>query len=176
MARFVPFRPVLVIVATLSLAFASLPLVSPASALAAADTTVDPDRWRHPVDAPIVDYFRPPSGPYAAGNRGLEYGTRPGQVVVAVASGTVTFAGTVGGDRFVVVSHSPELRSTYAYLATVEVSAGDAVVAGQRIATAAAHFHLTARLRNRYVDPLGYMTLSWSVRLIANRSARGVIR
>ena len=40
-----------------------------------------------PVDAPIADPFRPPAGPYGAGNRGLEYATSPGDVVRASAAG-----------------------------------------------------------------------------------------
>jgi len=158
----------LVIVAATALAASASP-VSAQSPLAA-DTA--PALWRHPVDAPIVDYFRAPAGPYGAGNRGLEYGTRPGQTVVAVADGVVTFAGAVGGQRFVVVAHTPTLRSTYAYLDGIDVSAGDVVVGGQRVATAARSFHLTARLRDVYVDPFRYLTSSWSVRLVAVRSRR----
>jgi len=150
-------------------------LVVPSPSPAAATDHAGPPPWRHPVDAPIVDFFRAPSGPYAAGNRGLEYHTRRGQAVVAVADGVVTFAGSVGGDLFVVVAHSPELRSTYAYLDRINVKAGDAVVGGQRIATAARHFHLTARLRNVYVDPLRYLSVSWSVRLIEVGSGRRLI-
>ncbi len=141
----------------------------------AAETAPEPAPWQHPVEAPIVDYFRRPSGPYGPGNRGLEYGTSPGQPVVAVADGVVTFAGSVGRNRFVVVAHSPELRSTYAYLDGIDVAVGDNVRGGQPIATAAHHFHLTARLHNVYVDPLRYLTSSWSVRLIAGRRGRRLI-
>lgn len=155
------------LIASLSLLF-----VDPWPPAVAAAETAPETTWQHPVEAPIVDYFRPPSGPYGAGNRGLEYGTRPGQLVVAVADGVVTFAGSVGRNRFVVVAHSPELRSTYAYLDGIDVSVGDNVSGGQRIATAAHHFHLTARLRNVYVDPFRYLTSSWSVRLIAGRPGR----
>ncbi len=138
-----------------------------ADALAA---QTDPAHWQHPVDAPIVDHFRPPSGPYGPGNRGLEYATRAGQAVVAVAAGQVAFAGFVGGDRFVVIAHSPDLRSTYAYLDRIDVSVGDTVIGGQRIAAAAPGFHLTARVRGVYVDPLAYMGISWSVRLVSTGS------
>ena len=156
-------------------AFVAAALVSSASPiLAQSPSAADaaPAPWRHPVDAPIVDYFRAPAGPYSAGNRGLEYDTRTGQAVVAVADGVVTFAGTVGVQRFVVVAHTPTLRSTYAYLDGIDVSAGDAVVGGQRVATAARRFHLTARVRDVYVDPLRYLTSSWAVRLVAVRSGR----
>ena len=53
--------------------------------------------FRSPVDAPVSDPFRPPDGTYGAGNRGIEYDTRPGEVVRAAATGTVSFAGAVTG-------------------------------------------------------------------------------
>ncbi|MDH3294418.1 MAG: M23 family metallopeptidase [Acidimicrobiia bacterium] len=130
------------------------------------EQTPAPQSWRHPVDAPIVDFFRPPSGPYGAGNRGLEYGTIPGQSVMAVAAGDVMFAGPVGGSLFVVIAHSPALRSTYAYLDRILVAVGDRVGQGETVAEAGAGFHLTARLRGRYVDPLPYFGVAWSVRLV----------
>lgn len=116
-------------------------------------------QWRHPVDAPVVDGFRMPSNPYGPGNRGLEYGTTDGAPVVAVADGTVTFAGSVGRSRFVVVQHRDGLKSTYGYLLDIDVdiAPGRDVVGGQPIATAKAGFHLTARWGDTYLDPLLFM-------------------
>lgn len=116
--------------------------------------------WQHPVSAPIVDQFRPPSNPYGPGNRGIEYNTAVGDPVTAVADGVVRFAGSVGGDGFVVVEHGPELWATYAYLSTIEVSLDELVEAGGVVATAEGGFHLTARRSDgpgsprRYIDPL----------------------
>ncbi len=112
------------------------------------------ERWRHPVDAPVVDGFRPPSDPYGPGNRGLQYDTALGDSVVAVAAGEVTFAGQVGGQLFVVVLHPDGLRSTYAYLDRIEVARGVGVVQGQQVAAARPGFHLTARRGGTYLDPL----------------------
>ncbi len=123
--------------------------------------------WQPPVDGPIVDYFRAPTHRYGPGNRGLEYGTRQGQPVGAVAAGVVVFAGQVGGRLFVVVSHSPDLRSTYAYLHSIAVSEGERVTTGQRLAAAAPGFHLTARYRGRYIDPLPLFGWHYRVRLVA---------
>ena len=109
--------------------------------------------WASPVDAPVVDPFRPPADPYAPGNRGLEYGTEPGQPVHAVAAGTVRFAGPVGGAPVVVVDHGGGLLSTYVQLLDRSVSPGRPVGRGDRLATAGAGFHLTARLDGRYLDP-----------------------
>ena len=67
---------------------------------------------RPPVDAPVVDPFRPPTSPYGPGNRGIDYATVPGTVVRTIAPGTVTFAGVVAGTRYVTVTHADGLRSS----------------------------------------------------------------
>ena len=77
-----------------------------------------------PVDAPIVDHFRPPACTWCPGNRGIDYATAPGTPVAASAAGVVTFAGQVGGQLFVVIAHADGLRTTYAYLADVMVPRG----------------------------------------------------
>lgn len=153
-------------------------LVAGASALAliAADVTAV-DRpaaascepgWRRPVDAEIVDGFRPPAHPYGAGNRGLEYATALGDPVSAVASGRVGFAGPVGRSRFVVIHHRSGLRSTYAYLDEIHTASGQSVDAGQVIATARSGFHLTARSGPTYIDPRPLMAdRCFVVRLVA---------
>ena len=117
----------------------------------------DPRRaaaYRPPVDAPIVDRFRPPSSPYGPGNRGVDYATRPGQVVVAAAAGEVVFAGLVGRTRHVVVRHADGIRTSYSFLATVLVRRGDRVQAGQPVGTAGPTLHFGARLGDGYIDPL----------------------
>src|SRR5690349_10370437 len=73
--------------------------------------------YRPPVDAPVVDTFRLPDGPYGAGNRGLEYATSPGDPVRAIGDGLVVFAGPVAGNDAVTVLHPDGLRSSYSYLA-----------------------------------------------------------
>jgi len=122
--------------------------------------------WQHPVDAPVIDFFRPPSSRFGPGNRGLEYDTEHGQAVTAVADGEVVFAGRVGRHQFIVVAHDPELRSTYAFLDRITVVVGQTVVKGEAIATAEVGFHLTARRAGRYVDPMIFLGQSWSVRLV----------
>ena len=100
-----------------------------------------------------MDPFRPPSTPYGAGNRGLEYDTQPGQPVRAVADGSVRFAGPVGGAPVVVIDHGGGLVSSYVQLLEGSVTRGQLVDGGDPVATAAAGFHLTARLSGHYVDP-----------------------
>lgn len=124
-----------------------------ASCLCSSAVVAEETWWIPPVDAPVVDPFRPPSSPYGPGNRGLEYGTVGGEAVWAVADGTVTYVGSIGGSRFVVVSHPDGLRSTYAYLQDWLVVRGQRLTQGQRLGTAGPGFHLTARLGDIYIDP-----------------------
>jgi septal ring factor EnvC (AmiA/AmiB activator) len=106
-----------------------------------------------PVDAPVVDPFRPPTGPYGPGNRGWELDTTPGQIVVAVGAGTVTFAGPVAGRGVVVVAHPDGLRSSLTGLAGVDTVRGRSVARGQPVGTAGETLHLGFRLGEEYLDP-----------------------
>lgn len=106
-----------------------------------------------PVDAPIADPFRPPAGPYGAGNRGLEYATSPDAPVRASAAGRVVFAGQVGGALHVTILHAGEVRTSYSFLATVDVVAGAEVVQGDRLGSAGARLHFGARVGDAYFDP-----------------------
>jgi murein DD-endopeptidase MepM/ murein hydrolase activator NlpD len=106
-----------------------------------------------PVDAPVVDPFRAPEHPYGPGNRGLEYGTAGGEVVRAAAPGEVTFAGAVGGERFVTVLHADRVRTTYGRLEATDVVVGAPVEAGEAVGRAGPGFIWTARLGEAYLDP-----------------------
>lgn len=129
-------------------------LTAPATATATIRSESDPtERYRPPVDAPILDPFRPPEHDWLPGNRGLEYDTRPGQFVRAVGSGVVTFAGQVGGQLHVTVQHADGLRSSYSFVATIRVRVGDRVRGGDLLAIAATNFHLGVRRGDRYIDP-----------------------
>ncbi|NNE95806.1 MAG: peptidoglycan DD-metalloendopeptidase family protein [Acidimicrobiales bacterium] len=109
--------------------------------------------WLPPVEAEVVDPFRPPTGPYGPGNLGLEF--RPEGIVPvrAVAPGRVTFAGSVGGNLFVSVDHGDGLVSTLGFLSAVEVVRGQRVSAGSQVGSAGSGLHLTARLHGVYIDP-----------------------
>lgn len=106
-----------------------------------------------PVDAPVVDGFRLPAQRWGAGNRGWEYRTRPGQPVVAVAPGTVTFAGKVATTLHVTVDHPDGLRTSYSFLADVTVHQGDRVTRGQVVGHTGDTFHLGLRRGRQYRDP-----------------------
>lgn len=106
-----------------------------------------------PVDAPVADPFRPPTTPYGAGNRGLEYATAPGAVVVVAADGVVTFAGSVAGGLHVTVRHPDGLRTTYSFLARIDVVVGQRVRQGDQVGVTRDHLHFGARRGSAYFDP-----------------------
>ncbi len=123
----------------------------------AASQTVVPAEFVPPVDAIVIDPFRPPDQPWLPGNRGLEYDTTPGQRVVAAADGVVTFAGQVGGNLFVTIRHDPDLVTTVGFLESFAVSTGETVRQGDVVATAGETMHFTARRNGRYIDPQGLL-------------------
>lgn len=137
-------------VAVLALA-AGIPMVAPAPASAASPGTVT---YQPPVDAPVVDPFRPPSTPYGSGNRGIDYATTPGTPVRAAAPGQVVFAGTVGVSRHVVILHPDGLRTSYSFLRSTAVRRDQRVTAGTVIGTAGAALHFGVRAGDAYLDPM----------------------
>ena len=65
----------------------------------------------------------------------------------------MVFAGSVAGSRHVTVHHGDGLRSSYSYLATIDVAVGDPVGPGQSVGTSAARLHLGVRAGDAYLDP-----------------------
>ncbi len=109
--------------------------------------------WSPPTEAPVTDPFRDPECRWCPGNRGIEYGAAPGDPVRAVATGRVTFAGSVAGTRYVVVSHGDGLRVTYGNLASGRFRTGDRVGRGSIVGVAAGRLHFGVRDDDGYVDP-----------------------
>ncbi len=106
-----------------------------------------------PVDAEVVDSFRPPAHVGAPGNRGWEYDPEPAQPVWASAEGEVVFAGSVAHNRFVTVVHRDGLRTAYGYLGWIAVQEGDWVAPGQLLGTTSERFFFSVRQGDRYLDP-----------------------
>jgi murein DD-endopeptidase MepM/ murein hydrolase activator NlpD len=123
--------------------------------------------WRPPVAAPVSDPFREPLCRWCPGNRGIEYATHPGDRVVAVAAGEVTFSGTVAGRSYVVIRHPDGRRATYGNLSGRLPAQGSVVTAGAVLGHAAGKFHFGLRDGERYVDPAPFMgLLAGVVRLV----------
>lgn len=120
-----------------------------------------------PVDAPVTDPFRMPACEWCPGNRGIEYGPSPGDRVTAAASGEVVFSGVVAGTRYLVVRHADGLRATYGRLAAVRVRVGDAVRAGDWLATTTERFYFGLRDGDFPVDPTPWLgTIRYPTRLV----------
>lgn len=113
-----------------------------------------------PVAAPVADPFRPPATPYGPGNRGVEYATAPGDEVRASAAGQVLFAGAVAGARHVTLGHADGVRTSYSFLASVEVVAGERVARGDLLGTAGDRLHMGARVGDVYLDPAALFAAS----------------
>ena len=130
-------------------------IATAALAFAAPAGATDANGWPYiwPVRAPVSDPFRAPANRFAAGNRGIEFRTIPGQVVVAAREGTVTFAGQVAGSLFVTIAHPDGVRTSYGHVASVGVFADQSVAIGEPIATTAGLLHVSARIGDAYVDP-----------------------
>jgi len=129
-------------------------------------------RYRPPVEAPVTDPFRAPLTPFGPGNRGLEYGTRAGQTVRAIGAGVVTFAGSIGGSRYVTVSHADGVRSSYSYLAEILVGERQVLATGAPLGRAGPTFHLGVRCGDAYLDPAAVIGLGsgrWRARLVSDR-------
>jgi hypothetical protein len=129
-------------------------LVATAVVAAPSPAAAAPIRYRPPVPEPVVERFAPPAERWQAGNRGVDYAPPPGTPVVASADGEVTFAGQVGGALHVTVAHADGLRTSYSFLAGVDVRKGARVTAGQPLGPAAPELHFGVRAPDgTYLDP-----------------------
>ena len=115
-----------------------------------------------PVAGSVVRGFEPPAGPFGAGHRGLDLAAPAGTPVRAAAAGVVAFAGRIARDLHVSIDHPDGVRTSYAFLGSVDVAAGAAVTRGARVGSvgtghptsAASHLHFGARYAGQYIDPM----------------------
>jgi murein DD-endopeptidase MepM/ murein hydrolase activator NlpD len=108
-----------------ALVLGAAPVSSPAAAAPADPVGV----WPLDPEPLVVRGFEAPPGPYAAGHRGVDLAGSPGQPVRAALSGTVGFAGSIGGKPVVTVLHGGR-RTTYEPVVAA-VEPGQAVAAGE---------------------------------------------
>jgi murein DD-endopeptidase MepM/ murein hydrolase activator NlpD len=112
--------------------------------------------------ATINDLFRQPSCDQCAGNRGIEYSTKPGTPIIAGASGVVSYSGVVANKKYLVIKTPAGRRLTYGSILTSDLRIGNAVEAGQMIATTSNNLYFGVRessaLGDIYVDPAKYLT------------------
>jgi len=121
-----------------------------------------PTGWLRPVDGAVVRPFEEPASRYGPGHRGADLAAPPGTVVRAANDGVVSFAGNVAGTLHAVVAHGGDLRTSYSFLARVDVRTGQTVRRGDPLGItggagdqhAGDVLHLGLRVGDRYVDPM----------------------
>ncbi len=115
----------------------------------------------------------PVSGPVTSGfgmrwgrmHEGIDIGVGVGTPVRAAATGTVIYAGWMGGyGNLVVVDHGNGLSTAYAHNSSLAVSVGQSVSAGEVVSysgntgnSTGPHVHFEVRVDGSAVDPLGYL-------------------
>lgn len=115
-----------------------------------------------PVRGPVIRGFEPPAGPYGPGHRGIDIAAQSGTPVRAAEDGVVAFAGRVAGELHVSIDHPDGVRTSYAFLSSVDVDPGSPVERGAVVgavgaghpSTGASHLHLGARFAGQYIDPM----------------------
>ncbi|MCL9666660.1 M23 family metallopeptidase [Curtobacterium albidum] len=133
-----------------------------------------PPPWVWPTETrEVVRPFEAPADDYSAGHRGIDLASPLGASAVAVADGTVSFAGQVAGRAVVTIDHGEGLVST---LDSVDpsVTTGDTVRQGTLVGVVSVGHcpatdpcvHLGARVDGHYVDPLRFLSpAAWPVLL-----------
>ena len=121
-------------------------------------------------DPEAIDFAWPVRGRVLAGfadsnNKGLDIAGKPGDPVLAAASGRVMYTGTGirGYGKLIVIKHDNNFNSVYAHNREILVKEGQAVTRGQRIAelgdtdadTPRLHFEI--RKSGKPVDPARYL-------------------
>ncbi len=158
------------------------PLLVPADAThqapepVARESRPDLVQYRDPVPGPlrVLRRFEPPPTPYSAGHRGVDLGAPAASVVLAAATGRVSFAGSVAGRGVVVITHADGIRTEYEPVAPL-VSTGELVIAGEPIGRLRGRhgewpadrcLHWGARRGDSYIDPLLLLAPLGPVRLL----------
>ncbi|MBB3178673.1 murein hydrolase activator EnvC [Variovorax sp. Sphag1AA] len=98
-------------------------------------------------------------------NKGINIGGKPGDPVVAAASGRVVYVGSKlrGYGNLVMVKHNDEFISAYAHNRKILVRENEQVKAGQQIAemgstdSSSTQLHFELRRKGNAVDPMPYL-------------------
>jgi hypothetical protein len=166
-------------VARLKLAFLFVLVVVVMTTGLSAEAAAEPSTscgWMPPVDGRVVRGFDPPAARYGPGHLGVDLAAAPGTPVRAAGAGSVSFAGAVAGSLHVVVAHDGGLRTSYSFLARIDVRRGQSVAPGDVVGAAggphpdhAGVVHFGLRSGDEYLDPMlliGECDLTKIVRLV----------
>jgi lipoprotein NlpD len=121
-------------------------------------------------DPDAIDFIWPAKGSLLAGfaepgSKGVDIGGKPGDPVLAAASGQVLYTGTGirGFGKLIVIRHEGGFSSVYAHNREILVKEGQSVARGQRIAELGdtdadrPKLHFEIRKSGKPVDPLRYL-------------------
>jgi lipoprotein NlpD len=119
-----------------------------------------PVQWQWPVATGAATLTSRPNG-----GQGLNVSGRLGEDIRAAAAGHVVYTGTglLGYGQLVILKHNETYLSAYGHTQSVAVREGDAVVAGQRIATMGAGpngeamLYFEIRINGTPGNPLSYL-------------------
>lgn len=109
----------------------------------------------------ILRDYDPPPKKWLAGHRGIDFAATPGTDIYATKTGSVSFAGNVGGEPVVVLRHADGTRTTYEP-AVAYLPIGAQVTRGSVIATtsiseashcASSCLHVGVKAGESYLDP-----------------------
>ena len=138
---------------------ASSAVAAPASASAAPVST---SGWTWPTSGPVTSGFG-----YRWGrmHEGIDIGAPEGTPIYAATSGTVSYAGVMGGyGNIVLIDHGGGVTTAYAHQSSIHVGVGTSVGAGQQIgavgstgASTGPHLHFEVRVGGSPHDPMGYL-------------------
>lgn len=118
-------------------------------------------KWVYPSDGKIIEKY----SSRANGNKGLDFGGKIGDPIIAAADGKVVYAGSAlrGYGNLIIVKHNNDYLSAYAHNRSLKVKEQDWVKAGQVIAEMGnsgsdrVRLHFEIRFRGRSVNPQKYL-------------------
>jgi murein DD-endopeptidase MepM/ murein hydrolase activator NlpD len=127
----------------------------------AADSTPSASGLIWPVNGPVVSPF---GWRWGRMHEGIDIGAGYGTPIVAAASGTVIYAGWMGGyGNLIIIDHGGGLATAYGHQSSFAVGGGS-VSQGQVIGYVGCtghcfgpHVHFEVRVNGSPVDPLGYL-------------------
>lgn len=129
------------------------------SSTAAANDKIS--KWFWPTRGRVIRNFSAGD----QGNRGIDIAGQRGQPVTATAAGTVVYSGNAlrGYGNLVIIKHNDDYLSAYAHNDQLLVHEGQAVKAGQKIATmgssgtSSVRLHFEIRYQGKSVNPRHYL-------------------
>ena len=118
--------------------------------------------WIWPTVGCLSSHFGPRGNSF---HYGADVAAPTGTVVVAAATGTVSWAGEMGGyGNLVIVEHPGGITTRYGHLSRIDVTVGEALARGQQLGLVGStghstgpHLHFEVRRDESAIDPLQFM-------------------